>query len=454
MTSDTSQVTMFFNGIMRIFLKAPITCIGSIILATILNPRLSLIIYGVVALIAVLTIISMKMSYIRFAKLQIAFDRANSVIQEYLLGIRLVKAFGTYEEEERRFGEANEDLRQRAVSTQMIITITSPIMALIVGFGTVLAVYFGHVLFGRELIEPGDIAAFIAYMTQMLMSLMMIIQIFHTLERARASAARIGEVLDCEEDFSGTVKEVGVPLCGSLAFDNVTFSYPGSPTPAVKNLSFAISPGETLAVIGPTGSGKTTVCWLILRFFDPDEGHISLGGHDIRELPIATVRGNIAIAPQKPLLFSDTVAGNIRWGQAEATDECIHMIAEKAQAAHFIQNMPDGYDSVLGRGGVNISGGQKQRLSIARALIKNAPLLIIDDATSALDAMTEASMRAELAQYHGTKVIITQRCVAAMSADAILVMDNGRAVGFGSHGELMESCQTYVEIWQSQIGAV
>jgi len=456
MTGDTSQVVMFANGIMRIFIKAPIACAGSIIFATILNPRLSLCIYAVVAVIAVLTVISIKMSYIRFAKLQAALDKVNSVTQEYLLGVRLVKAFGTYKEEEDRFDGANETLKKRAMSTEMVITVISPIMGLVVGLGITLAIYFGSILFGFELIEPGDIAAFVAYMNQMLMSLMMITNIFNVLVRAKASANRIREVMESEEEskmlYSDSQVASSANGCnGSLAFENVTFTYPGSNIPSIKDLSFSITPGETLAVIGSTGSGKTTLCWLILRFFDTDSGSIFLGGHNINALPVDSVRENISIAPQNPLLFSGTVKENIRWGKQDSTDEAVYKAASQVQAAGFIDDMQHGYDSILGRGGVNISGGQKQRISMARAIIRNAPLLLIDDATSALDSLTEAKVRTELLLYPGTKVIITQRCTAAMHADKILVLEKGSCAGFGSHTELINDCEVYKMIWQSQV---
>jgi len=468
MTGDTSQVTLFANGIMRIFLKAPLTCIGSIVLATILNPRLSLVIYGVVAVIAVLTVISIKMSYIRFAKLQAALDKVNSVAQEYLLGIRLVKAFGTYNEEIARFENENENLKRKSEASQIVIAVISPVMGLIVGFGATLAIYFGSILFRAELIAPGDIAAFVAYMTNMLMSLTMIANIFNILVRAKASAERIEEVMESEEDFSfpeinQTWKQKkdfdrkleGFPEWkpdGNLCFQNVTFSYPGgSGTPALRDLSFSVSAGETLAIIGPTGSGKSTICWLILRCYDVDSGTISLGGYDIHDLPVNMLRDNVAIAPQKPMLFSGTVRENILWGDETAGDDAVKNAAQKAHATEFIEDMPQGYDSILGRGGVTISGGQKQRISIARALIKNTSLLIIDDATSALDSITEASVRKELAGYPATKIIVTQRCTAAMSADKILVMENGKSAGFGNHALLMETSEVYKEIWQSQV---
>jgi len=297
----------------------------------------------------------------------------------------------------------------------------------------------------------------------MLTSLMMITGIFNTLVRAKASAARIKEVMESDEDFTDNdFKESDFAdndftgrnikrLDGSLEFSNVTFSYPGSSVPAIKDLSFAVLPGETLAIIGSTGSGKTTICWLILRFYDTDSGTIKLGGYDTNKLPIQTVRENTAIAPQKPLLFSGTVKENIRWGDSSATDTTVVEAAGKAQASGFIEDMQQGYDSILGRGGVNISGGQKQRISIARAMIRNAPVLLIDDATSALDSLTESRVRKELTSYPGTKVIVTQRCTAAMHADKILVMENGSCVGFGTHNDLIEDCDVYKMIWQSQV---
>jgi ATP-binding cassette subfamily B protein len=336
----------------------------------------------------------------------------------------------------------------------MVITVISPIIGLIVGLGATLAIYFGSILFGYQLVEPGDIAAFIAYMSQMLMSLMMITGIFNTLVRAKVSAGRIEEVLECDEDFNDekNITDTAIPrYCGSLEFKNVTFSYPGSNVPAIKDLSFSVSPGETLAIIGSTGSGKTTICWLALRFYDIDSGCILFGDSDITTLPIAAVRANTSIAPQKPMLFTGSVSENIRWGNKDASDEAVIKVANQVRAAGFIEEMDRGYDSTLGRGGVNISGGQKQRISLARAVIRNAPLLFIDDATSALDSLTEAKVRNELALYPGTKIMVTQRCSAAMYADKILVMENGRRVGFGTHKELIRDCDIYKTIWQSQV---
>ena len=451
MTNDTAQIIQFVNGIMRIFMKAPITCIGSIVLATLLNFKLSLIIYSVVAVVAILIIISMRLSYPRFYEVQKAMDKVNSVVQEYLIGVRLVKAFGTYDKENDKFENANINLMQKGVSSQMIITLVSPIMTLTVGIGTVIVIFSGSRMFSLNLANTGDITAFTIYMAQILTSLIMITNIFNTFVRTKASTARIKEVLDCGGDFthSDEIKE----LNGDIEFENVTFSYPnGSGVPALKDLSFSIKSGQSLAIIGPTGSGKSTIAWLLLRFYDVNSGKILVDGYDIKELNIDSVRNNIAIVPQKPMLFSGSVAENIRWGKNEATNEMLHQAANKAQAG-FVDNMKDGYESLLGSAGVNISGGQKQRISIARGILKDSFVLILDDATSALDAVTEAKVRENLNSKtrNQTIITITQRCGTAMFADEILVMDNGVKVGYGTHDELMQNCEIYQDVYKTQI---
>ena len=451
MTNDTSQVVQFVNGIMRIFMKAPITCIGSIVLASLINFRLSLIIYSVVAVVAVLIIVSMRFSYPRFYKLQKAMDKVNSVVQEYLIGVRLVKAFGTYDKETDKFENANLSLMQKGISSQMIITLVSPLMTLAVGIGTVIVIFTGSRLFSSNLAKPGDITAFTIYMAQILTSLIMITNIFNTFVRTKASTARIKEVLDCGGDFTNSdeIKE----LNGNIEFKNVTFAYPnGSGVPALKDLSFSIKNGQSLAIIGPTGSGKSTIAWLLLRFYDVNSGEILVNGYDIKELNIDSVRNNIAIVPQKPMLFSGSIAENIRWGNKEATDEMLHQAADKAQAG-FIEKIQGGYEGLLGSAAVNVSGGQKQRISIARGILKNSSVLILDDATSALDAVTEAKVRENLSSKtrKQTIITITQRCGTAMFADRILVMDNGVKAGYGTHDQLMEDCEVYRDIYKTQI---
>ncbi|EGD47232.1 ABC transporter transmembrane region [Ruminiclostridium papyrosolvens DSM 2782] len=454
MTNDTSQIMQFVNGMMRIFFKAPLTCMGSIILAVILSPFMSIVLFCAIAIIAILIVISMKMSYSRFAKVQTAIDRLNTTVQEYLLGIRLVKAFGRFSDEEEKFSAVNTDLFQKSVSSQLVVSYFSPLMSLTISTGIALIIYLGSILFGKGYIEVGKVAAFINYMMQILTSLIMITNIFNTFIRTKASTQRVVEVLESQEDFSGFDNEEVISE-SSLEFKNVTFAYPdGSGLPALKNLSFRVNEGETLAIIGPTGSGKSTVAWLCLRFYDVPEGSIYINDKDIRELATNYIRNNIALAPQKSMLFTGTVFDNIVWGMQEENSEKMLNAAKQAQADEFVQKMSNGYDSLLGQNGVNLSGGQKQRLSIARALAKDSPIMILDDCTSALDAVTEAKVRRALRDTEAKKTIImiTQRIGTAMTADKILVMDNGINAGFGSHKELLSTCKTYREIYDSQIG--
>lgn len=454
MTNDTSQVIQFVNGLMRIFFKAPITFIGSIILAVMLSFKLSIILFVDVILISIFIIMSMEMSYVRFAKVQYALDKVNGVVQEYLMGIRLVKAFGRFNDEKTKFEGAINDLAQKSLSSQLVITYFSPLMSLTVNIGIAVILYIGSILFGLGEIEVGKVAAFIQYMAQILFSLIMLTNVFNVFVRTKASVERINEVLDSQEDFKGSAKTLKF-TSGELEFKNVTFAYPrGSGIPALKNVSFKIEQGETLAIIGPTGSGKSTLAWLCLRFYDSQEGLITLNKRDIQAIDVYTLRENIAFAPQKSMLFTGTIRENIVLGSpSAATGEIIEAV-RIAQADEFIQKLPDQYESILGQGGVNLSGGQKQRISIARALLKKSPLLILDDCTSALDAVTEAKVRQGLKGLgdRQTVILITQRIGTAMLADKILVLENGEKVGEGTHQELLQSCKTYQEIYDSQIG--
>jgi ATP-binding cassette subfamily B protein len=462
MTNDTSVITQFINGMMRIFVKAPVMCVGSIVLAVIMSVQMSMILLSAVAVVTALIVISMRLSYVRFAKVQKAIDKVNSAVQEYLLGVRLVKAFGRYDDEEKKFGAANGNLAEKSISSQLVVAWFSPLISLSINIGIALIIYFGSVLFTGGSIEVGKISAFLSYMTQILASLIMITNVFNMFVRTKTSTERIKEVLASEVDFAGAVDYGGEKspaenvkaYAADLEFKNVTFAYPnGSGLPALSDLSFKIEKGKTLAVIGPTGSGKSTLAWLCLRFYDLNSGSIYLSGQDIRELDAGSLRESVSLAPQKSMLFSGSVIHNIAWGNPGATKEQIEEAAAAAQADAFISRMPDGYDSQIGQSGAGLSGGQKQRVSIARALVRKSPVLILDDCTSALDAVTEVKVRRGIAQLGGgTIVIITQRISTAMSADKILVLDNGTRVGFGSHKELLATCGIYREIFDSQIG--
>lgn len=454
MTNDTAQTVQFVNGMMRIFFKAPVTGIGSMILAAALSPKLALILFSVVSIVAVLIYISMKMSYERFARVQYAMDKLNLVIQEYLLGVRLVKAFGRQDFEEHKFADANEDLERKGMESQLVIAYFAPILSLAVSLGIALVLYVGSVLFLRQEIEVGKVAAFISYMTQILTSIIMITNIFTTFVRTKASTERISEIFTAEEDFrggQGSFLREGM----SVAFENLSFSYPsGSGLYALENLTFFVEKGETLAVIGPTGSGKSTLVWLLLRFYEVKEGRILLNGKELNTYPVEDLRENISLSSQKTMLFSGTVRENISWSSPDMSLEEVQAAAKAAEAEEFILQMSHGYDSYLYQGAVNLSGGQKQRISIARALVKDSGLLILDDSTSALDAVTDKKVREAIRRYRPgrTTILITQRIGTAMGADKILVLSQGRMEGFGTHEELMETSSTYQDLYQSQIG--
>lgn len=454
MTNDTAQAVQFVNGMMRIFFKAPVTGIGSMILAAALSPKLSMILFLVVGVVAVLIYFSMKLSYERFAKVQYAMDRLNLVVQEYLLGIRLVKAFGRQDFEEEKFAKSNEDLERKGISSQLVIAYFAPVLSLVVSLGIAMVLYTGSILFVRQEIEVGKVAAFISYMTQILTSIIMITNIFTTFVRTKASTERIHEVFMAEEDAKGGTK-VSTSEAMSVVFENLSFSYPsGSGLYALENLSFRINAGETLAVIGPTGSGKSTLVWLLLRFYDVKEGRILLDGIDIRDYAVDKVRNAVSVSSQKTMLFSGSIRDNIAWSSPEMSPERVESAAQAAQAEEFILSMQEGYESSIYQGAVNLSGGQKQRVSIARALAKESKLLILDDSTSALDAVTDRKVREAIKEFkpRRTTILITQRIGTAMGADKILVLSQGKMEGFGTHEDLMKNSSTYRDLYVSQIG--
>lgn len=454
MTNDTAQAVQFVNGMMRIFFKAPVTGIGSMILAAALSPKLSMILFLVVGVVAVLIYFSMKLSYERFAKVQYAMDRLNLVVQEYLLGIRLVKAFGRQDFEEEKFAKSNEDLERKGISSQLVIAYFAPVLSLVVSLGIAMVLYAGSILFVRQEIEVGKVAAFISYMTQILTSIIMITNIFTTFVRTKASTERIHEVFMAEEDAKGGTK-VSTSEAMSVVFENLSFSYPsGSGLYALENLSFRINAGETLAVIGPTGSGKSTLVWLLLRFYEGKEGRILLDGIDIRDYAVDKVRNAVSVSSQKTMLFSGSIRDNIAWSSPEMSPERVESAAQAAQAEEFILSMQEGYESSIYQGAVNLSGGQKQRVSIARALAKESKLLILDDSTSALDAVTDRKVREAIKEFkpRRTTILITQRIGTAMGADKILVLSQGKMEGFGTHEDLMKNSSTYRDLYVSQIG--
>lgn len=456
LTNDVTQVQNFTNGLMRIFVKAPLVGIGSIIMAIRLDPQMSLILIAVIPVIAFLISSSMRIGYPYFSKMQKALDRVNGVMREYLSGVRVVKAFNRFDYETERFGKTNEELAGISIKAMRVMAVFTPGITLTVNLGIVSILWFGGIRVNSGRMQVGQIIAFTNYMTQILFSLMMISNIFMTFVRAKASAERIGEIFKEENNMDISVD----PLHfgnekGRVDFEEVSFSYVGtSGEPVLKNLTFSCLPGETIGIIGSTGSGKSTLINLIARFYDTSSGKVKVNGIDVKELDPKELRDIIAIVPQKTMLFTGTILDNIKWGKDKATLREVEEAASVAEAHDFISSFPEGYDTLLGQSGVNLSGGQKQRVSIARALVRKPEILILDDSTSAVDVSTESKIREALKNYSKglTCIIIAQRITSVMGADKIVVLDNGEIAGKGTHEELMQNCEIYQDIFRSQIG--
>jgi ATP-binding cassette, subfamily B, multidrug efflux pump len=456
LTNDVTQVQVFANGLMRIFVKSPLLAIGGLIMATRLNLHLSVVLVVVVPIVAIFIILNLRLGFPMFSKVQKALDRVNGVMREYLSGVRVVKAFNRFDVEVDKFEKTNEEFKQQSISATRLMAVFSPAIMLTVNLGIVAVLWIGGYGVTNGNVQVGHIIAFINYMTQILFSLMMISMVFNMFVRAKTSAVRISEVFSEENDL--TWKESQTPPSvekGRIEFNNVSFSYEGtSGEPVLKNINLSILPGETVGIIGSTGSGKSTLVGLIPRFYDVSAGCVKVDGEDIHLVDPKRLREKIAFVPQKTILFTGTVEENIKWGKEDASYEEIIKAAEIAGAHDFISASPEGYQTRIGQGGVNFSGGQKQRLSIARALIKNPEILILDDSTSAVDVTTEAGIKASLKKYAKglTCLLIAQRITSIIDADKIVVMDHGEIVGIGKHDELLKDCKVYQEIYQSQVG--
>lgn len=455
LTNDITQLQHFVNGMMRIFAKAPILCVGGLIMAVRLDPQLAVILAIIVPIIAVLIVIQMKMGFPRFMRVQQQLDRVNRVSREYLSGVRVVRAFNRFDYEVAKFDGTNSEFRERSVQVMRLMSIFNPAIMLTVNLGIVAVLWIGGLWVDSGALQVGVIIAFISYMTQILFSLMIISMVFNMFIRAKASTQRIAEVFAQEDPMSWKENGAGRMGKGSIAFENVFFSYGGTAgAPVLKRISFECVAGETVGIIGSTGAGKSTLVSLIPRFFDVTSGTIKVGGVDIREVEPAKLRERIAVVPQKSVLFSGSIEENIRWGKEGATEQEVLRAARIAEAHPFISKLPEGYESRLGQRGVNLSGGQKQRVSIARALVREPDILILDDCTSAVDVATEARIKEALKVYSEglTCLLIAQRITSVMDADRILVLDQGEIVGQGTHQELLNTCRVYQEIYHSQVG--
>ncbi|NRD77267.1 ABC transporter ATP-binding protein [Bacillus sp. BRMEA1] len=455
LTNDVTQVQVFVNGLMRIFVKSPLLAIGGLVMATRLNLRLSVVLAVVVPIIALLIVINMRLGLPRFAKVQKALDGVNGVMREYLSGVRVVKAFNRFDVEVEKFTKTNEHFKNQSIAANRLMSIFSPAIMLTVNLGIVVVLWIGGLGVHSGDIQVGHIIAFINYMTQISMSLMMISMVFNMYVRARASASRIGEVFMQEDSITWNRESFATSQeKGRIDFENVTFAYEASGEPVLKNINLTVLPGETVGIIGSTGSGKSTLVGLVPRFYDVASGTIKVDGEDIKQINPKVLREKIAIVPQKNILFTGSVAENIRWGKEDASEAELVEAAQMAGAHDFISAAPEGFHTRIGQGGVNFSGGQKQRISIARALVKQPEILILDDSTSAVDVTTEAKIKQALKTYAKglTCLLIAQRITSVIDADKIVVLDHGEIVGVGTHHTLMNDCQVYQEIYRSQMG--
>ncbi len=456
LTNDVTQVQTLVNGLMRIFIKGPLLCIGSLIMAVRINHNLAMVLTVVVPIVGMLILINMKIGFPFFIKVQQALDQVNSVMREYLSGVRVVKAFNRFDYEVKKFSEANTDLQLKSITAMRMMSVFGPGIMLTVNFGIIGVLWFGGIYVDLGEIQAGHIIAFINYMTQMLFSLLLISMVFNMFVRAKASAGRISEIFSQVNNMKWDqhlIKDLTVK--GRVDFKDVYFSYGGTITQSIiKNINLTCMPGETVGIIGSTGSGKSSLVNLIPRFYDVTSGTIKVDGEDVKYRDPKWIRQKVAIVPQKSILFTGTIIDNIKWGKEDATIEEIEKASRIAQAHDFIAALPDGYLTKVGQGGVNFSGGQKQRLAIARALVRRPEILILDDSTSAVDVVTEEKIKKELKKYAKdlTCLIIAQRITSVMDADKIVVLDQGEIIGIGKHDELMKFCKIYQEIFYSQVG--
>lgn len=452
-TNDINQIQQVTIMMLRMVISAPIMLVGGIIMAVSKDAKLSLVIIGAMPVLVIAVMLILKYGIPLFQQVQKRLDGLNLVVRENLTGIRVIRAFNRETEEKARLQKANRELADVSIRVNKVMAFMMPTMMLVMNMTVVAVIWFGGIRISNGAMQIGDLMAFIQYVMMIMFALLMASFMFVMIPRAAVSAKRINEVLEMQPAFKDDGTAKADRSRGTLEFENVTFHYPGAEEPALSNISFTAKPGEITALIGGTGSGKTTLVNLVPRFYEASNGTIRVNGVDIREASQQEIRSKIGFVPQKSVLFTGTIAENIRFGKQDASDQEMKQAASTAQATEFIDQIKGGYTAPIEQGGSNLSGGQKQRLSIARALIRKPDLYIFDDSFSALDFKTDAKLRRALKDEtkNATVLLVAQRVSTVVDADRIIVLEKGKMVGMGTHKELLESNEVYREIALSQL---
>lgn len=450
-TNDVNQVVQAVAMLIRLVSRAPFLCIGALVMSIYINPKLSLIFAVLIPIFILIVAIIMTRTIPLYKDTQGKLDKLGSVLRENLSGVRVIRAFARHKNEKKRMDEATEELSKAYIRVTSLSALMNPITSLVMNMGIIIIFYLGAINVNKGTLSQGDIVVLINYITQVLLALIIVANLVVLFTKAAASASRINEILECEPSIiDGAINTTEDNTDDSIVFDNVSFKYNEEDT--LSDISFTIKKGEVFGIVGTTGSGKSTIANLICRFYDTTTGNILFRGTNVKKLSQGYLHKEIGIVPQKSVLFSGTIADNIRWGKEDATDEEVIEALKAAEAYDFVSNMENGINSMIYEGGKNFSGGQKQRLTIARALVKKPPVIIMDDSLSALDYATDKKLRNSLKETlkDSTIIIISQRISSIVSSDKILVLDDGKVMGLGTHEELLNNCETYKEIYMSQ----